>query len=113
MHVSTFSSGGECLPTVGRKSAWRRFRRRQEEERRKRQAEEEELHRQENERVEKLFAWIEDRERCRRIRELANALEQHGFQLHGEIAPDSKLHNWLTWMRAKADARDPIGYLLK
>lgn len=77
------------------------------EERRKRE-EAERIRRDEEEKLNELDREIASWQRSQQIRSYIEAVKKWGMQKHGEIKPDSKLHQWLTWATKQADRFDPL-----
>jgi hypothetical protein len=47
-------------------------------------------------------------QRSQQIRSYIDAVKKWGIQKYGEIKPDGKLHQWLTWATKQADRLDPL-----
>ena len=75
----------------------------------KRQREESERIRRENEEKMKILdREVESWQRSQQIRSYIEAVKKWGIQKYGEIKPDSKLYEWLTWATKQADRLDPL-----
>jgi hypothetical protein len=89
---------------------------RTERERRELKWQEEKLQREKSERIwqeeqEKMKALdreIASWQRSQQIRSYIDAVKKWAIQKYGEIQPDSKLHQWLTWATRQADRLDPL-----
>ncbi len=79
---------------------------RQEEKRR--WEESERIRREEEEKMKVLDREVASWQRSQQIRSYIDAVKKWGIQKYGEIKPDSKLHQWLTWATQQADRLDPL-----
>jgi hypothetical protein len=70
--------------------------------------ESERLRREEEEKLKALDKEIASWHRSQQIRTYIDAVKKWAIQKYGEIKPDSKLHQWLTWATRQADRLDPL-----
>ena len=77
------------------------------EEKRKRE-EAERIWQEEQEKMKALDREIASWQRSQQIRSYIDAVKKWGIQKYGEIKPDSKLQQWLTWATKQADRLDPL-----
>lgn len=77
------------------------------EERRKRE-EAERIWQEEQEKMKALDREIAAWQRSQQIRSYIDAVKKCGIQKYGEIKPESKLQQWLTWATKQADRLDPL-----
>jgi hypothetical protein len=77
------------------------------EERRQRE-ESERLRREEEEKLKDLDREVASWHRSQKIRSYIDAVKKWAIQKYGEVKPDSKLHQWLTWATQQADRLDPL-----
>jgi hypothetical protein len=77
------------------------------EERRQRE-ESERIRREEEEKMKVLDREVASWQRSQQIRSYLDAVKKWGIQKYGEIKPDSKLQQWLTWATRQADRLDPL-----
>ena len=84
----------------------RRELKRQEE--RLRWEESERIRREEEEKMKVLDREIASWQRSHQIRSYIDAVKKWGIQKYGEIKPDGKLQQWLTWATKQADRLDPL-----
>ena len=77
------------------------------EERRQRE-EAERIRREEEEKMKVLDREVASWQRSQQIRSYLDAVKKWGIQKYGEIKPDSKLQQWLTWATRQADRLDPL-----
>ena len=77
------------------------------EERRQRE-ESERIRREEEEKMKVLDREVASWQRSQQIRSYIDAVKKWGIQKYGEIKPDGKLHQWLTWATKQADRLDPL-----
>ena len=77
------------------------------EERRQRE-ESERIRREEEEKMKALDREVASWHRSQQIRSYIEAVKKWGIQKYGEIKPDSKLQQWLTWATRQADRLDPL-----
>jgi hypothetical protein len=70
--------------------------------------ESERLRREEEEKLKALDKEIASWHRSQQIRTYIDAVKKWAIQKYGEIKPDSKLHQWLTWATQQADRLDPL-----
>jgi hypothetical protein len=77
------------------------------EERRQRE-ESERIRREEEEKLKALDREVESWHRSQKIRSYIDAVKKWGITKYGEIKPDSKLQQWLTWATGQADRLDPL-----
>lgn len=77
-------------------------------ERRRQREESERLRREEEERLKDLDREVSSWHRSQQIRSYVDAVKKWAIQKYGEIKPDSKLHQWLTWATQQADRLDPL-----
>ena len=77
------------------------------EERRQRE-ESERIRREEEEKMKVLDREVASWQRSQQIRSYIDAVKKWGIQKYGEIKPDGKLQQWLTWATKQADRLDPL-----
>jgi hypothetical protein len=77
------------------------------EERRQRE-ESERIRREEEEKMKVLDREVASWQRSQQIRLYIDAVKKWGIQKYGEIKPDGKLQQWLTWATKQADRLDPL-----
>ena len=77
-------------------------------EQRRRREEAERIRREEEEKMKALDREIASWQRSQQIRSYIDAVKKWGIQKYGEIKPDSKLQQWLTWATKQADRLDPL-----
>lgn len=78
------------------------------EEERQRREERERIRQEEEEKMKVLDREVEAWHRSQKIRSYIEAVKKWGIQKYGEIKPDSKLQQWLTWATRQADRLDPL-----
>lgn len=83
-------------------------RKRLEEEERRRREEAERRQEEEEARIQALIKEAEAWERSRQIRAYINAVKEGVIEKYGQIAPGSKIEQWLTWAQQQADRFDPL-----
>jgi hypothetical protein len=84
-----------------------RWEREWQEERRQRE-EAERIRREEEEKLKDLDEEVASWHQSQKIRSYIDAVKKWGIQKYGEIKPDSKLQQWLTWATRQADRLDPL-----
>jgi hypothetical protein len=77
-------------------------------ERRRQQEESERIRREEEEKLKALDREVASWHRSQQIRLYIDAVKKWAIQKYGEVEPDSKLHQWLTWATQQADRLDPL-----
>jgi hypothetical protein len=77
------------------------------EERRQRE-ESERIRREEEGKMKVLDREVASWHRSQQIRSYIDAVKKWGIQKYGEIKPDGKLQQWLTWATKQADRLDPL-----
>ncbi|MFH1627448.1 MAG: hypothetical protein ABIE47_01840 [Pseudomonadota bacterium] len=77
-------------------------------ERRRQEEESERLRREEEEKLKALDREVASWHRSQQIRLYIDAVKKWAIQKYGEVKPDSKLHQWLTWATQQADRLDPL-----
>ena len=77
-------------------------------EKRQREEEAERIRQEEEEKLKDLDEEVESWHRSQKIRSYIEAVKKWGIQKYGEIKPDSKLQQWLTWATRQADRLDPL-----
>ena len=77
-------------------------------ERRRQQEESERIRREEEEKLKVLDREVASWHRSQQIRLYIDAVKKWAIQKYGEVKPDSKLHQWLTWATQQADRLDPL-----
>ena len=70
--------------------------------------ESERIRREEEEKMKALDREVASWHRSQQIRTYIDAVKKWAIQKYGEIKPDSKLHQWLTWATQQADRLDPL-----
>ncbi len=70
--------------------------------------ESERIRREEEEKMKGLDREVASWQRSQQIRSYIDAVKKWGIQKYGEIKPDSKLQQWLTWATKQADRLDPL-----
>jgi hypothetical protein len=70
--------------------------------------ESERIRREEEEKMKVLDREVESWHRSQKIRSYIEAVKKWGIKKYGEIKPDSKLQQWLTWATKQADRLDPL-----
>lgn len=70
--------------------------------------ESERIRREEEEKMKVLDREVASWQRSQQIRSYIDAVKKWGIQKYGEIKPDSKLQQWLTWATRQADRLDPL-----
>ena len=88
--------------------AERERREREWQEERQRREERERIRQEEEEKMKVLDREVESWHRSQKIRSYIEAVKKWGIQKYGEIKPDSKLQQWLTWATRQADRLDPL-----
>jgi len=66
------------------------------------------VRREEEEKLKDLEREIASWQRSQQIRSYIEAVKKWGIRKYGEIKPESKLHEWLTWATKQADRLDPL-----
>ena len=77
-------------------------------EERQRREEREKIRQEEEEKMKVLDREGESWHRSQKIRSYIEAVKKWGIQKYGEIKPDGKLQQWLTWATRQADRLDPL-----
>lgn len=77
-------------------------------ERRRQQEESERIRWEEEEKLKVLDREVASWHRSQQIRLYIDAVKKWAIQKYGEVKPDSKLHQWLTWATQQADRLDPL-----
>jgi len=88
--------------------AERERREREWQEQRRQREESERIRREEEEKMKVLDREVTSWYRSQQIRSYIDAVRKWGVQKYGEIRPDSKLHQWITWAIQQADRLDPL-----
>lgn len=88
--------------------AERERREREWQEQRRQREEAERIRREEDEKLKNLDREVESWQRSQKIRSYIEAVKKWGIQKYGEIKPESKLQQWLTWATKQADRLDPL-----
>ena len=88
--------------------AERERREREWQEERQRREERERIRQEEEEKMKVLDREVESWHRSQKIRSYIEAVKKWGIQKYGEIKPDGKLQQWLTWAARQADRFDPL-----
>ncbi len=88
--------------------AERERREREWQEQRRRREEADRIRREEEEKLKDLDREVESWQRSQKIRSYIEAVKKWGIQKYGEIKPESKLQQWLTWATKQADRLDPL-----
>ena len=88
--------------------AERERREREWQEQRRQREEAERFRREEEEKLKDLDREVESWQRSQKIRSYIEAIKKWGIQKYGEIKPESKLQQWLTWATKQADRLDPL-----
>ena len=86
----------------------RERREREWQEQRRQREEAERIRREEEEKLKYLDREVESWQRSQKIRSYIEAVKKWGIQKYGEIKPESKLQQWLTWATKQADRLDPL-----
>ena len=88
--------------------AERERREREWQEERQRREERERIRQEEEEKMKVLDREVASWHKSQKIRSYIEAVKKWGIQKYGEIKPDSKLQQWLTWATRQADRLDPL-----
>lgn len=88
--------------------AERERREREWQEERRQREEAERIRREEETKLKDLDREVESWQRSQKIRSYIEAVKKWGIQKYGEIKPESKLQQWLTWATKQADRLDPL-----
>jgi hypothetical protein len=70
--------------------------------------ESERIRREEEEKMKALDREVASWHRSQQIRTYIDAVKKWAIEKYGEIKPDGKLHQWLTWATQQADRLDPL-----
>jgi hypothetical protein len=70
--------------------------------------ESERIRREEEEKMKALDREVASWHRSQQIRTYIDAVKKWAIEKYGEIKPDGKLHQWLTWATRQADRLDPL-----
>jgi hypothetical protein len=72
------------------------------------QKELERIRREEEGKIKDLDREVASWHRSQKIRSYIDAVKKWAIQKYGEIKPDGKLQQWLTWATNQADRLDPL-----